>query len=272
MRLRPQWDNIKEIDDDFLVIDDEFWEQVEELVAVLEFPCFATKAMERRNFCYTDLYLWSKRIGLRLDEIIADFPRFEFAAVLKANLTEREKSLFKTPIFMAALYLDPRFKLELNDTETAIAIETLHTLNKQIKWKPLAAPAPGLNNIDRQIEAQMFGNILAQQSDVHIRTELTMVMSNYNGVRATDINRDAISFWKENKTIYPQLYELAKIVFSTASSISETERTFSGFSYIYNVRRMSLFPQNVTNILMVRLNKDLFQQIKEAKLAAIQNK
>lgn len=272
LRLRPHWDNIKEIDDDFLAIDDECWLRIEELVAVLEFPCLATKAMERRQFCYTDLYLWSKRISLKLDEIIADAPIFEFAATLKANLMEREKSLFKTPIFMAAKYLDPRFKLQLTQTETTIAIETLHELNKQIKWKPLASPAPGLNNIDRQIEAQLLGNIQVQQNDAQLRVELTLAMANYNAVRVTDINRDAISFWRENKQIYPQLYELAKVVFSIASSISETERTFSAFSYIYNARRMNLLPRNVTSILMVRLNKDLFEQIKDTKINAIKKK
>lgn len=272
LRLQPHWENIKEIDYDFLVVDDEFWEQNEELVAVLEYPYLATKAMEQRNFCYTDLYLWSKRISLALDEIIADGPRFEFARVLRANLMEREKNLFNTPIFMAAMYLDPRFKLQMGHAQSEIAVETLHQLNKQLNWKPLPSPAPTLNSIDRQIEAEILGNVQAMQCDVQIRTELTLVMSNYNAVRVTDINRNAIIFWRENKTIYPQLYELAKVVFSIASSISETERTFSAFSYIYNVRRMNLLPKNVTNILMIRLNRDLFEQIKETKINSIKNK
>lgn len=272
LRLRPHWESIKEIDYDFHIVDDEFWDQIEELVAVLKYPYLATKAMEGRNFSYTDLYLWSKRISLALDEIIADGPRFEFANVLQANLKEREKKLFKTPIFMAAMYLDPRFKLQLDDTETEIAIATLHELNKQLNWRPLPSPAVGLNSIDRQIEAEILGNVQAQQSDAQIRTELTLVMSKYNAVRVTDINRNAIIFWRENKTIYPQLYELAKVVFSIASSISETERTFSAFSYIYNARRMNLLPKNVTNILMIRLNRDLFEQIKETKINPTKHK
>lgn len=242
-------------------------------MAVLEYPYLATKAIEQGNFCYTDLYLWSKRISLALDEIIADEPRFEFARVLRANLTQREKNLFNTPIFMAAMYLDPRFKLQLHNAQTEIAVETLHQLNKQLNWQPLPSPAPTLNSIDRQIEAKILGNMQAFQNEEQIRMELSLVMSNYDSVRVTDINRNAIVFWEENKTIYPQLYELAKVVFSIASPISETERTFSAFSYIYNVHRMNLLPKNVTNILMIRLNRDLvFEQIKESKINAIKNK
>lgn len=248
------------------------WGQIDELVAVLEYPYLATKAFECRTFCYTDLYLWSRRISLRLDEIIASHPIFEFASVLKAKLKEREKNLFQTPVFMAAMYLDPRFKMQLSDAETEVAIATLHELNKQMKWKPLASPVPGLSSIDRQIESEMFENVQAQQNDAQIRTELTLAMITYNSVRGTDINKNALAFWKENKHNHPQLYELAKVIFSTASSISETERNFSGFAYIYNVLHQSLLPKNVTNILMVRLNKDLFYQVKQEKIDKILKK
>lgn len=271
MRLKPNWAALEEAHTDFTDVDDHFWEQINEIVQTLEYPYLATKAMERRNFCYTDLYLWSLRISFKLDEIIGNGPMFDFAAVLKANLKEREKSLFKTPIMMAALYLDPRFKARLSAIETNTAIETLQKMYVEIKSKPTPSPAPSLNRIDRLIEAQMFANIQNQQAEASLRAELTMCMSNYNAAQVIDINETAIEFWKENKNMYPQLYLLSNIIFAIASSISETERTFSGFSYIYNNRRMNLNPKNVTNILIIRLNKDLFYEIKRKKLDAIRN-
>lgn len=268
LRLKKDWELIKNVHDDFMVVDDLFWEKIDELVQTLEFPFLATKAMENRNFCYTDLYLWSMRIEIKLNRIIENSPHFNFAAILKTKLKERERNLFNTPIMMTALYLDPRFRKQLTATETSIAVETLHKMFIQIKSKPLTSPR-GLNAIDRQIEAQIFLDQQLQQTEAHLRSELTMAMSNYNAAQITDINRNAIDFWKDNKQLYPQLYEISRIVFSIASSISETERTFSGFSYIYNVRRMNLLPKNVTNILMVRLNKDVFYQLKESKIKNI---
>lgn len=67
---------------------------MEEIVETLEFSYLATKAMEKRNFCCTDLYLWSLRIAMKLDEINRNAPHFEFAAVLKTNIKEREKTIF----------------------------------------------------------------------------------------------------------------------------------------------------------------------------------
>lgn len=171
----------------------------------------------------------------------------------------------------SALFLDPRFKSQLNHAEREIAVETLHKLYVQIKSRPSPSPNPSLNNIDRQIESQMFTTVRDQQSEAHLRAELTMTMSNYNAAQVTDINRDAIQFWRENKHIYPQLYELSNVVLSISSSISETERTFSGFAYIYNSRRMNLLPKNVTNILMIRLNRDLFYELKETKINEIKS-
>lgn len=172
---------------------------------------------------------------------------------------------------MAAMYLDPRFKSELNENETVTATATIQNLYVQIKWKPSPSPA-GLNSIDRQIEALVLGNQRSQESEAQIRSELALSMANYHHIRSTDINRDAISFWKENKQNFPQLYEVAKVIFSIASSISETERRFSAFSYIYNVRRMSLSPKNVSNILMIRLNKDLFYNLKQLKINKIKSR
>lgn len=78
LRLRPDWESIMEIDDDFQVIDDDFWEKIIQIVDVLEYPYLATKAMERKNFCYSDLYLWSMRISFKLDQIIEQSPQFAF--------------------------------------------------------------------------------------------------------------------------------------------------------------------------------------------------
>lgn len=272
MRLKSNWEQIKNVHTDFETIDDDFWDQVEELVDTLEFPYLATKAMEKRDFCYTDLYLWWLRMELKFDEIIADSPKFNFASTLKRNIEARKAALFNTPIMMTALYLDPRFKNQLTTEKTAVAAETLQKLFIQTKSKPAPSPHPGLNAIDRQIEAQVLNTCNhTQQNEANWRAELTMAMSNYNTARITDINRTALEFWKENKSVYPQLYELSRIIFSIASSISETERTFSAFSYIYNVRRQNLLPENVKNILMIRLNKDIFYQLREDKINKIRN-
>lgn len=264
--MRENWEQLESIDDAFKAIDEDFWRNVDEIVKTLKPLYDATKAMEHRNFCYTDLYLWSMRISFHLDEIIDESPQFDLPVVLKSKIKERERSLFETPIFMAALFLDPRFKSQLNTRQKYLALETLQNLYEQIRLRARSSTTTGLNHIDRRIEAQLFPNIQTPQSQVGLRAELTMAIPSYEAVQVTDINQNAIQFWKGNKHSHPLLYELATVVFGISSSICEAERTFSAFAYIYNARRMSLLPNNVTNILMIRLNKDLFYRLRQAKI------
>lgn len=43
-----------------------------------------------------------------------------------------------------------------------------------------------------------------------------------------------MDFWEMNKTIKPELNELAKIIFAVASTEVSVERNFSSLSYILN--------------------------------------
>lgn len=76
--------------------------------------------------------------------------------------------------------------------------------------------------------------------------------------------RDALTmhpmaFWEANKTIKPELYEIAKAVFAVASTEVSVERNFSALSFILNKYRCSLGDEMLEDILFVRLNKSLFE-------------
>lgn len=83
LRLKPHWEALEEVHNDFCDVNDDFWQQIDEIVETLEFPYLATKAMEKRDFCYTDLYLWSLRIQIKLDEIIEQGPIFDLLLFLR---------------------------------------------------------------------------------------------------------------------------------------------------------------------------------------------
>lgn len=72
--------------------------------------------------------------------------------------------------------------------------------------------------------------------------------------------KHAMDFWEDNKAAYPELYELAQVVFAVAPTETSVERNFSALSFILNKYRCRLSDENSNEILFVRLNHTLFYQ------------
>jgi len=58
-----------------------------------------------------------------------------FAQELLDNLNERRPNIFENDVFLAALFLDPRYNFELNDMDRERAIYHLIWLHQKIESK-----------------------------------------------------------------------------------------------------------------------------------------
>lgn len=79
-------------------------------------------------------------------------------------------------------------------------------------------------------------------------------------------NESIIDYWNSVKSGHKQLYELAKCIYAIPPTEVEIERDFSQLNFIYTQRRHNLSEKNLTEILLVHLNKDLFFIVKEEEL------
>lgn len=72
-----------------------------------------------------------------------------------------------------------------------------------------------------------------------------------------------IDFWKQMnlKKKYPELYQLAVLVNAVPVTQVTVERAFSIVAFILSSRRCQLAEKTLSDILLVRLNKQLFQKI-----------
>lgn len=63
----------------------------------------------------------------------------------------------------------------------------------------------------------------------------------------------------------PELYRLASVIHSVPPTQTTVERTFSALALILTPLRTNLFDTALENILSLRLNRELFENIYEIK-------
>ncbi|XP_055634637.1 uncharacterized protein LOC129774737 [Toxorhynchites rutilus septentrionalis] len=74
-------------------------------------------------------------------------------------------------------------------------------------------------------------------------------------------NFDVWKHWIKRKSSHPELYAVAKVVFATPSSQVSVERAFSALALVLSNQRTCLKEETLANIMIIKLNKDAFDQI-----------
>lgn len=72
---------------------------------------------------------------------------------------------------------------------------------------------------------------------------------------------DIWKYWTDRKTTHPELSAVASVVLATPSNQVSVERAFSALALILTDHRSTLGEDNLSNILLVKLNKDLYEDI-----------
>lgn len=72
---------------------------------------------------------------------------------------------------------------------------------------------------------------------------------------------DVWQHWMGRKTSHPQLYEVAKVIFAVPSTQVSVERAFSALGLVLTERRTRLSETSLSNILLIKLNIWLFDNI-----------
>lgn len=91
----------------------------------------------------------------------------------------------------------------------------------------------------------------------HIRSDLIK----FGMVKRSLLGDSTIDFWAKNKTIFKDVYELSKIVNAVPVTQVTVERAFSSVAFILTALRNSLSPDTLENILIIRLNKEIYRKI-----------
>ena len=123
LQVKRKWltDHFSPSDD--VRLSDQEWEKLAHLVAVLSIPKKATIAIQREDMTPGECLLEWREAVFRLQKLGGDLA-LEIARCIKA----REQRLFESKIFEAAIWIDPRARVLLEDGQKETAKATLHSL------------------------------------------------------------------------------------------------------------------------------------------------
>lgn len=66
-------------------------------------------------------------------------------------------------------------------------------------------------------------------------------------------------FWKNMKTLHPELYQLANVIFAVLPTQVSVERLFSDLKFVLSSYRTNIGSKNLENQLLIHTNK-LFEK------------
>lgn len=252
---------------DEFVVGEEFWEQLEEIISVLQSPFNATVDMQRTGFGLADFYISWLRIAMNVRRIENNAPKFDLAEKLREKMEIRAPSLLETPLMLCAVYLDPRIMFKLNVDQKSSAAMALVNVFERVTTTG-SDEGQGANDTLDEIQQEYHARNNWEQTNTD---RLFQEMSEYENVKPYDIRASVMDFWDENSEKYKLLRSLAEVFHAVPSNQGIVEQGFSSFSYIRSKYRMCLSPENLSNVLMVRLNKDLFYLERQKQVQKIIN-
>lgn len=76
--------------------------------------------------------------------------------------------------------------------------------------------------------------------------------------------KSVLEFWETQK--HSLLYDVAMAVYSLPPTQVKIEQNFSSVGHVFTERRFRLSQENLKDILLIHLNKEVFQTVKQEQL------
>lgn len=278
--LRPVIEQLA-LNDEFgaeFQVQSDFWEELDNILSALKAPYIATKNMQRVGYGLADFRVSWLRMEKNLTRNQTNGVGGDLPQKLLEAMKRRESVLLATPIMLTAMYLDPRIKYKLSDTQKACAILSLEKLHCRLV--DVEKDATNLNVFDNNDTLdELNAEALAECGGIEVNgnnngtqlNDFRTLITKYDCVQHTDMKANVMDFWKKHKKEFPLLYDLACVVHSVHAGQCCVEQNFSSFSYIRECHRIKLMPSNITNILLIRLNREVFEEWKQNEIDKIHN-
>ncbi|XP_065094750.1 uncharacterized protein LOC135715364 [Ochlerotatus camptorhynchus] len=249
-------------------IPNETWNFIDNFVVGFEPMSQLTLALQSSQLTFGDFYLLWLRCKLLLEK--TDTP---LSRQLLTKMKNRESALTDNKAFLAAIYLDQRINYRdtplISEEQRQCALEHLKQTWRSIQRVAhggltnvsMEDPIEGLSSNDDILESFFRSHEVSHDSN--ISTCLFDELEDLSRLPRLKLERgqSILDFWYSQKQGKPDMYSLAAVVLSTPATQVSTERAFSTLAFILTKLRTRLSETTLSNILLIRLNAELFQQL-----------
>lgn len=256
------------------------WQQITEIRDVFKDCYYFTKTSQSEQTTLSDFYAEWTEMKLKLKNKPVCF----FVDNLIHYMNEREAQFLKSPVVLAALFLDARFRVLLKEKPSATQTAMSHLA---CLWRRLSE-MKRTNQTNVAHESDDAHEFNGNQNTVDVNTaslehyldslesteavstnsgdyeeimiKLTQFENKMKSKKRESTKKHAMDFWLAHKAVYPELFQLAEVVFAVAATEVSVERNFSALAFILNKYRCSLGDDILDIILFIRLNRSMFYE------------
>lgn len=266
-------------------ISDEDWHFIKEYVQVFHPVYRATIRLQNESLTMGDFFFIWLECVMELEEMTGS----ELANSMTAAMKKRQEVMFEGKAFLAALYLDPRINYLktdfLTDEQKNVGLEHLLNLWEKIKKKQsIVAPDAPVSSTSSgsKMEAMMVKNERAEDmpscSSAPVSRIEEMLRKKHSTIDPPKHNMETrlremilrprlssmesvIQYYSNLKKTDPMLYSLAQVALAVPCTQVSAERSFSALGLILTDKRMRLSDKNLSNVLFVKQNSELFGKV-----------
>lgn len=270
----------------------EKWPQIMEVVETLEIPYITTKAVQDRNFILSDFYgCWLKMLISLEHQINSQEHTTGLGQALHATLSKRKNQLLDHPAMICAIYLDPRFHYDLNETEKNFARMNLKKMWCRIaEFQNREANQNSTNDATEEDPLEKYfadrdhpmlddktNKISSDEPDFRLSVDEFMNLVEKYELQLPRLHhtKSVLNYWLDKTGDSYHIKDLHELQFVAAtiltipSTQTACERNFSDLNFVYGCRRTKLDRKLLQSILFIRTNRILFEEVKKNDLAAV---
>lgn len=233
------------------------WQAISNVVNVLKPAKITTKCIQSEQLTAGDFYgLWLKCV---LDTDKIDSP---FAKRLVQCMKARQHTLFENDAFVAAVFVDPRYRLFLTDNQAEMA--KLHLCRTWDMIQNLSA-APNTDSVAERSSSSSEDDdeieqlLVAKERETTVvqkgRVPIASVLDAYSREACLKRTENVLRYWASMADSNADMHKLATSVIALPVTQVSVERAFSSLKFILSPLRSSLNDKILEDILFIRLNK-----------------
>lgn len=238
-----------------LKVSPEKWKTIEIMERVLREPYKITMALQKADYFLSDFFGDWLKMKRNLQEI-----EHEFARRVLHSLIAREEPLLNHKLMLCTVYLDPRYNFLLDEAQTKIAVAELILLWSHInKICPQQANSQQLNDDDDEFSKFLReASHKSQPNNINPYDSIIVKVKSFRNRAQLSYKTNIFDYWTSIKTEEPELFKLITVLFSIPATQASVERCFSSLTYIFNNYRSRLSPDILRDVLILRLNFELY--------------